>query len=272
MATIKLGGFDKVSGIDFDELRSESLDDILDYDRGSFTPTSIFLSDDARNSMKFTGTGLTYKIVHDELYGITGGTLTGFTVVSDGQTIVKETGLSLTAKQATAVIESGSTAKFFDALLSGNDTITGTKFSDIFSGGKGNDTLNGLTGNDTLDGGAGNDTLLGGSGNDQLSGGAGKDVLDGGKGSDTLRGQSGIDTFVFKSGYGKDTITDFDAIGANHDVIDLKGLKSITSFADLTANHLSVEGSDIVIGGGKGDVLVLEHVTLASLDKGDFIF
>lgn len=272
MATIKLGGFDKVSGIDFNELRSESLEDILDYDKASFTTKSIYLSDDARNSMKFTGTGLTYKIADGELQGITGGTLTGFTVISNGQTLVKETGLSLTAQQATAVIASGSAKKFFDALLSGDDTITGTKFSDTFSGVKGSDTLSGLTGDDTLDGGAGNDTLLGGSGNDVLAGGAGKDVLDGGKGSDTLRGQGDSDTFVFKTGYGTDTIADFNALGAKHDVIDLTGLKSITSFEDLTANHLSVEGKNIIIDGGKGDILTLEKVKLASLDIDDFLF
>jgi beta-glucanase (GH16 family) len=55
----------------------------------------------------------------------------------------------------------------------------------------GNLTLNGTAGANTLTGGAGADTITGSAGNDHLTGGAGKD------------------TFVFRTGDGSDTVTDF---------------------------------------------------------------
>jgi Ca2+-binding RTX toxin-like protein len=51
-----------------------------------------------------------------------------------------------------------------------------------------------------LFGGAGDDVLLGGGGKDRLFGRAGDDLLSVGVGSDS---------FEFFSGYGRDTITDF---------------------------------------------------------------
>lgn len=51
--------------------------------------------------------------------------------------------------------------------------------------------------------------LFGWAGDDLLDGGAGADVLNGGAGTDTLTGGAGGDSFVFASGYGKDTVTDF---------------------------------------------------------------
>jgi Ca2+-binding RTX toxin-like protein len=59
----------------------------------------------------------------------------------------------------------------------------------------------GTSGNDTISGSSWNDTIAGGAGNDTLSGGAGNDV------------------FVFKSGFGQDTITDF---SVGHDVVEFR--------------------------------------------------
>jgi len=58
-------------------------------------------------------------------------------------------------------------------------------------------------------GGAGNDTIWGGQGADAINGGDGNDVLLGGAGSDTLTGGAGSDVFLFASGSGQDSITDF---------------------------------------------------------------
>ncbi|SOC45861.1 hypothetical protein SAMN05892877_11890, partial [Rhizobium subbaraonis] len=107
---------------------------------------------------------------------------------------------------------------------------------------------------------------------DKLKGTQGKDVLDGRAGADTLTGGSGADTFVFKTGYDRDKITDFTATGSNHDILDLAGLKSVTSFADLKKNHLSTHGADVWIDGGKGDVLILKGIKTGDLTKGDFLF
>ncbi|KQM13772.1 hypothetical protein ASE49_11950 [Novosphingobium sp. Leaf2] len=69
--------------------------------------------------------------------------------------------------------------------------------------GSGNALANKIYGNE------GDNKLFGWAGNDLLEGGAGNDILNGGAGDDTLTGGAGADTFVFGSGYGKDTVTDF---------------------------------------------------------------
>jgi Ca2+-binding RTX toxin-like protein len=77
--------------------------------------------------------------------------------------------------------------------------LTGT--ADI--NGAGNELANKIFGNsgaNSLAGGAGADTIDGGAGNDKIAGGAGNDVLTGGLGNDQ---------FVFSSGFGSDTVTDF---------------------------------------------------------------
>jgi Ca2+-binding RTX toxin-like protein len=91
----------------------------------------------------------------------------------------------------------------------GNDTLTGTAGNDSLNGGNGNDSLIGNAGNDTLIGGNGTDFLVGSAGNDLLNGDNGYDTLRGGLGNDTLTGGNGQDIFVFASGEGIDTITDF---------------------------------------------------------------
>ncbi|MBR6443284.1 MAG: hypothetical protein IKS46_06325, partial [Clostridia bacterium] len=73
----------------------------------------------------------------------------------------------------------------------------------------GNGTLNGGEGDDRLYGGSGKDTLFGGAGNDKLYGGAGNDTLYGQRGDDELTGGAGNDTFVYYTGYGHETITDY---------------------------------------------------------------
>ena len=134
-------------------------------------------------------------------------------------------------------------------------------------GGDKKDLLIGNEGDNTLSGFAGNDTLLGGSGIDTLDGGEGKDRLDGGRGDDFLTGGLSKDTFVFSTGYGTDRILDFD----DTDRIDLSRLKDVSSFKDLSSNHMSEEGGDVFIIAG-GDMLVIENATIADLTKGDFLF
>ena len=89
--------------------------------------------------------------------------------------------------------------------------IIGTPGDDVLVGTAGSDKITGRGGDDTIFGLGGKDTLLGGSGNDIIDGGAGKDIIIGGAGDDTLTGGLGKDTFVIKSGFGSDTITDFES-------------------------------------------------------------
>ncbi len=72
----------------------------------------------------------------------------------------------------------------FQIGTNGDDTLSGSSFSDIIFGLGGNNTLSGNGGSDWLFGGSGNDSLNGGSGNDSLFGGTGNNQLDGGSGFD----------------------------------------------------------------------------------------
>ncbi|MHA6831175.1 calcium-binding protein [Ralstonia pseudosolanacearum] len=101
----------------------------------------------------------------------------------------------------------------------GNDTLRGDAGADTLSGGDGNDSIDGGADNDYLYGEAGDDSLLGGSGNDTLYGGTGNDTLEGGAGNDYLNGSEGSDTYVFNSGWGQDTIGNYDTSTGRSDVI-----------------------------------------------------
>jgi hypothetical protein len=141
---------------------------------------------------------------------------------------------------------------------SGNDTLTGTAGNDILIGGRGNDSLIGNAGNDTLIGGNGTDFLVGSAGNDLLDGGYGDDTLTGGLGTDTLTDGNGQDIFVFASGEGIDTITDFKL-----------GTDKIGLTEGLTFGQLSFSGNQIFIG---SDVLaVLAGVNTNTLTASNFV-
>ncbi|MGD7201199.1 calcium-binding protein [Ralstonia pseudosolanacearum] len=101
----------------------------------------------------------------------------------------------------------------------GNDTLRGDAGADTLYGGDGNDSIDGGADNDYLYGEAGDDHLLGGSGNDTLYGGNGNDTLEGGAGNDYLVGNEGSDTYVFNSGWGQDTIYNYDTSSGRSDVI-----------------------------------------------------
>ncbi|ADL52178.1 calcium-binding protein [Clostridium cellulovorans] len=125
----------------------------------------------------------------------------------------------------------------------GEDTISGNNGDDVFYGGTGNDTLSGSSGSDTLRGENDDDILLGGIGDDELYGGAGNDklygesvnplgtetgndILDGGTGNDFLYGGYGVDTYIFKRGYGEDTINNSVPSGSNSvDILKMIGIK-----------------------------------------------
>ncbi|WP_445247708.1 beta strand repeat-containing protein [Microcoleus sp. OTE_8_concoct_300] len=141
---------------------------------------------------------------------------------------------------------------------SGNDTLTGTEGNDILIGGRGNDSLIGNAGNDTLIGGNGKDFLVGSAGNDLLDGGNGDDTLTGGPGTDTLTDGNGQDIFVFASGEGIDTITDFNL-----------GTDKIGLTEGLTFGNLSFSGNEILMG---SDVLaVLTGVNTNTMTASNFV-
>jgi Ca2+-binding RTX toxin-like protein len=149
-------------------------------------------------------------------------------------------------------------------------TVTGPLSSIL----QGNNAVNLIKGNagmrDFVWGMAGDDTLHGFGGRDTLDGGEGADRLLGGAGNDALIGQAGRDTYVFARNQGRDTIEGFVASGAESDIIDIRGLSDILSFADLKANHMAISGDDTVIR-ANGTVIVIENTAPADLGKSDFL-
>jgi Ca2+-binding RTX toxin-like protein len=144
--------------------------------------------------------------------------------------------------------------------MGGADQIIGGDGNDMIDGGNGNDTITGGNGNDSLLGGAGHDVLLGGNGKDTLRGGIGNDLLDGGKGNDVLTGNAGADIFVFRSGGGKDRVTDFNVAEGDRLQLDdalwgnapLDAFSIIMQFASFPAS-----GDRVVFAFANGETLTV---------------
>lgn len=154
----------------------------------------------------------------------------------------------------------------------GKDVLFGNGGKDELSGGGGKDRLDGNGGRDTLEGGGGKDALNGGGGKDMLDGGGGKDALDGGggrdmleggRGSDQLTGGGGRDFFVFSTGDGRDTITDF---RDRQDRIMIED--GAEAFADLTITQL---GDDARVRFANVTIDI-EDTNIAALSAADFVF
>jgi Ca2+-binding RTX toxin-like protein len=262
------------AGVEFAALDIEAL---AGYDFWRATSKSVRLYDDAENYTLFSGSGIKFKQSGSALADVTAGTVTGLDVVASGTKMLSVTHLTLKAAKVYDYFEANDARGALAYLLSGNDTITGTKYADALFGGAGRDTLNG---------GAGKDTLKGDAGNDKLYGGAGKD---------TLHGGAGADTFVFKSlkdstaaASGRDTIKDFSHKAG--DTVDLKAIDASTKSSgnqafkfieddafhkkagelryEKTGGKTLVEGD--VNGDGKADFAILFDAKIDFV-KGDFI-
>lgn len=109
---------------------------------------------------------------------------------------------------------------------------------------------------------------LGSYGDDTLAGDEHDNRIDGRSGNDTLTGGAGTDTFVFKEGYGSDTITDFSV----EDLIEIDA--GLVGTFDALLAMMSEEngGADTVIDFGNGDTLTLEGVSKSSLTADEFSF
>lgn len=147
----------------------------------------------------------------------------------------------------------------------GDDVLFGSLFGGDVAGGLGNDTIFGLFGGGVLDGN---------EGDDRIAGGVGDDIISGGTGNDTLSGGWGSDTFIFATGDGQDTITDFSTarrrsfIAGDEIRLDVIG---IDDYSDLMA--LAEQRSDgVLFDFGNGDELFLSGTRLAALDADSFTF
>jgi Ca2+-binding RTX toxin-like protein len=109
--------------------------------------------------------------------------------------------------------------------LTGSSAINGT----------GNELNNTITGN------SGANVLIGGAGNDSLKAGAGGDTLDGGIGNDYLEGSTGNDLYLFGSGYGQDSIKDYDTTVGNSDKVKFFDLNPIDLIFVNSGNNLNIQ-------------------------------
>jgi Ca2+-binding RTX toxin-like protein len=116
------------------------------------------------------------------------------------------------------------------------------------SGGNGTQVLDGSLGHQTLDGGSGSDVLIGGDG-------------------DTLTGGQGADTFVFRAGFGHETITDFDP---QRELIQFEN--GLFASADDVLQHVASDGQGgSIITFDAADSIVLSGVALAQLHAHEFL-
>jgi hypothetical protein len=125
---------------------------------------------------------------------------------------------------------------------------------------------------DTFIGTKKNDTLVGTMGKDIINGNWGNDEITGGRGDDKLTGGNGNDQFFFQKGDGVDVIRDFDTHGKFEDIIDLSGVKSITSFKDLMNNHLEQHGKHLVIDADGHDQITILNTSIKDLEARNFDF
>ncbi|MGE0720011.1 MAG: Ig-like domain-containing protein, partial [Alphaproteobacteria bacterium] len=143
---------------------------------------------------------------------------------------------------ATVTIEVGLGANAIDfSAATANTTKQATATATAVLGGSGNDTIVANNLGNALNGGAGNDYLVGGNGNDVIVGGAG---------NDRQMGRGGGDIFVFRPGFGSDTVQDFQLGTADHhDTLDLRGLgfasvEDVLAHTDAGPNAVIHAGAD----------------------------
>jgi Ca2+-binding RTX toxin-like protein len=106
--------------------------------------------------------------------------------------------------------------------------------------------------------------LSGNKAANQLVGMNGDDTLNGGRGTDTLEGDLGSDVFVFNTGSGKDTVSDF------NDGQDLIRSNVVASQSNFDGLAITQSGADVVIDFSHGDTLTLQNFAKGDLTFEDF--
>lgn len=203
----------------------------------------------------------------------------------------------LTGNDGDNVLSGGAGADRLDG-AGGNDVVIGGAGGDQMDGGLGLDTLSyqgstaggvvvdlaagtanagdaqgdTFTGFEFVTGSELGDGLYGDAGINFLAGGGGFDLLDGRGGNDRLTGGAQADTFVFGSGYGNDTIVDFDFSAG--EVIQLALGTAFDSFAEVMAVAMAQgpSGENTVLKFNATTSLTLLGVKTFQLSGSDFEF
>jgi len=215
---------------------SPTLHATLDVDNGSWSGTArkaVYTDRGSGDKLIVEGNGLDYQNGN-----LADGTLSKLSLVdAEGEKFETLTGFKLDAEAFSGNNFMARFEKAMGKILDNDLNVIGTKFEDEIIGRKGNDII------------------FGGADNDELGGGAGADKLTGG---------DGVDTFVFREGYEKETITDFDTDGSDgfQDFIQ-------AAFSELE----SITGSDekTILNFGDGDTIVLLGVHPSTIDVTDFV-
>jgi Ca2+-binding RTX toxin-like protein len=203
-------------------------------------PTAIERGD----SVEFQGTGFTYS------NGVlVGGTITGIKTTVNGVMGIEMTGISISVADFKVHQAASGSSGFFDDVMSGNDTLSGSNLSDHIYGYDGNDVIEGKDGNDFIAGHGGSDTLIGGKGGDYYVIDSSDTIIEDGNDADDLVGANfSVDLNLAK----------FDGIehvrlanGTNLNATGDEGDNNL--FGDPGANKLSGKGGDDEIRGDKGD-------------------
>ena len=101
----------------------------------------------------------------------------------------------------------------YDYIVNENKTvIAGGESGDRIIGSGMDEYILGDSDSDQLLAGGGNDVIFGGSGDDYINGGDGDDIIDAGTDNDFIDGGSGNDIYIFKPGYGADSIMDSEGV------------------------------------------------------------
>jgi hypothetical protein len=133
---------------------------------------------------------------------------------------------------------------------------------------------------DVIDGNDRDNRIFGESGADMIDGAEGDDRLAGWRGHDTLTGGEGRDIFAFNlksfgknssRGLGRDTITDFEIDGGDHDILQIDKKLGIADFDDLMLGA-GQQGPDLVITVNGKTSITIENVAVADFTGAHVLF
>lgn len=122
----------------------------------------------------------------------------------------------------------------------------------------------------------GHDLILGTTKADHLTDLSAGAIFVGGGGNDTFDGGGGSDTFVFHSGFGHDTISNF-VVGTSHDTLNfdhtisaLSGIKSDADLSNYLLSHTQDTNGGALITVDHNDSILLSQVKAVQLSGSDF--
>ncbi|MGV3551137.1 hypothetical protein [Rhizobium sp.] len=224
-----------------------------------------------------TGTFVNRGVVRGEEFAVSSfygdvtvvnhGKLVGKVALGYGDNLLDTRGGTLSTKQFEGgggddmLITDNAKYRLIEEAGGGNDTIKSTVSYRLADNSNVENLV--LIGRKNIDatGSAQGETIRGNSADNRINGGGGNDQIYGGKGDDRLTGggQGTFDDFYFKTGDGRDVITDFEGFP---DRIFIGRWHGMSDFEEVLDNA-RFKGGDMVIKAGK------DSITLLGIDRDD---